>query len=81
VSEVEGRLQEIARSVFDDEGLVLTETTQASDVRGWDSLGHVSFMYSVESEFDIEFSEDEYVGFANVGELTRLIETKLTARA
>lgn len=76
------RLEGIARTVFDDDGLVLTADTTARDVPGWDSLGHVNFMYSIEDEFGVQFSEEEFVGFASIGELGLLLERKLdTARS
>jgi acyl carrier protein len=69
LTEVHERLQEIARSTFDLDDLVLTDATTAKDVPGWDSLAHVSFMYSVEEQFGVRFSEDEFVGFQDIGDL------------
>ncbi len=80
MTEISRRLEEIARSVFGDDSLVLSDSTKAADVAGWDSLGHVNFMYGVETEFDIQFSDDEFVGFENVGELSRMIQQKVATR-
>ena len=44
---------------------------------GWDSLAHVNFMLSLEDEFGVEFSEDEFVGFEDIGGLKRMLATKL----
>ncbi len=77
MSEIHERLQQIARSVFYDDSLVLTESTKAADVAGWDSLAHVNFMYGVENEFGVQFSEAEFLGFEDVGGLERLLEEKL----
>lgn len=79
MDEIHDRLQEIARDVFADDGLVLADSTAAGDVPGWDSLAHVNFMYSVEEAFDVRFSEDEFVGFADIGGLKRLLADKLAA--
>jgi acyl carrier protein len=73
------RLQSVARAVFGDDTLVLEGTTTAHDVVGWDSLGHVNFMYSVEEEFGVEFTEDEFTGFDNVAGLEAILEHKLRA--
>lgn len=73
------RLESVARAVFGDDSLVLDGTTTAHDVTGWDSLGHVNFMYSVEEEFGVEFTEDEFTGFDNVAGLEAILESKLTA--
>ena len=73
------RVQEIARDVFDDEELVLEDSTTAADVPGWDSLAHVNLMYSIEEEFGIRFSEEEFGGFTDVGALLRTIDAKAGA--
>jgi acyl carrier protein len=79
VSAIHTRLEQIAREVFDDDELVLTEWTTAGDVPGWDSLGHVNFMYCVEEEFGVRFSATEFAGYRNVGELKRTLEAKAAA--
>jgi acyl carrier protein len=76
VTDVHDELQEIARSTFDLDDLVLTDSTTAKEVPGWDSLAHVSFMYSVEEQFGVRFSEDEFAGFEDIGALKRMISEK-----
>jgi acyl carrier protein len=70
------RLEVLARDVFDDEQLKFHDTTTARDVEGWDSLGHVNLMFSIEQEFGVTFSEEEFTSFANIGELKKLLERK-----
>jgi acyl carrier protein len=70
------RLESIARDVFGDDGIVLTDETTAKDVPEWDSLGHVNFMYSVEQEFGVEFSADEFAGLSSIGALKRELARK-----
>jgi acyl carrier protein len=77
LNQIHDRLEEIARNVFDDDSLVLTDSTSAANVSGWDSLAHVNFMYSVENEFGVQFSEDEFIGFQDIGGLKRLLAEKI----
>jgi acyl carrier protein len=77
LNQIDTRLQEIARDVFGDDSLVLTDSTRVGKVSGWDSLGHVNFMLGVEYEFDVEFSEDELVGFEDIAGLKRILAPKL----
>jgi acyl carrier protein len=77
MDEIDARLQDIAREVFGDESLVLTDSTGPFDVPGWDSFGHVNFILSVENEFGVEFSDDEFVHFGRIGELKQLLAAKL----
>lgn len=77
MNEIDARLQDIAREVFGDDSLVLTDSTTPVEVPGWDSFGHVNFILSVANEFGVEFSDDEFVHFADIGELKQLLATKL----
>ena len=69
------RLEGIARDVFGDDTIVLTDETTSKDIPEWDSLGHVNFVYSVEQEFGVEFSADQFAELSNISalkqELTR----------
>lgn len=71
------RLQGLAREVFNDDSLVLTDSTNPGEVLGWDSMGHVNFILSVENEFGVEFSEGEFVRFSDIGGLKRMLAEKL----
>jgi acyl carrier protein len=79
MTSIRDRLQDIARAVFDDDELILRSSTTASDVNGWDSLGHISFMYSVEQAFAVKFNDQEYAGITDVGALEAILERKLDA--
>jgi acyl carrier protein len=70
------RLQDVFRDVFDDPNLVLTDTMTANDIEEWDSLQHVTLLFRIEEEFDVEFLGDEAASVADVGELTALLEQK-----
>ena len=77
MNSVHERLQDIARAVFDDDALVLEDWMTARDVAGWDSIAHVNFVYSIEEEFDVRLTDDEFAGFENVGALEKILERKL----
>lgn len=70
------KLTAIFRTMFNQPQLELREDLTAADVRGWDSLKHVSLMVTVESEFGIRFSNSEIADLANVGELIAMISEK-----
>ena len=75
--EVFERLNEVFRDVFDDETIVVGETTTANDIEDWDSLEHINLMAAVESEFAIKFSMGQVVTMKNVGEMADIILQKL----
>jgi acyl carrier protein len=67
--EILKKVIEIAKDVFDNEDIVLTEATTASDVEEWDSLTHMSLISDIEDEFGINFTLSEISGSKNLGEL------------
>lgn len=77
MNQIDDRLQEIAREVFRDDSLVLTDSAKPGEVPGWDSLAHMNFMLGVENEFGVEFSDDDFVRFVDIGGLKQLLAEKL----
>ena len=67
-------LQEVFRSTFEDDALVINRNTTAKDVVGWDSLTHVTLLVSLEERFGIRFKSSEVADLKNVGELLDLVE-------
>ena len=75
--QIEGRLQGVFRTVFDDPALVVESRTTANDVDGWDSLTHINLIVAVEREFKVRFTTAEVTGMKNVGDLLGAILRKL----
>ncbi len=66
-------IQEIARRVFQDESLVLTNETTAEDVEKWDSLNHINFIVAVEKAFGVKFKNAEIARLEDIGGLKKLV--------
>lgn len=69
-NEILAKLTEIARDVFDNDSVTLTDATTAADVAEWDSLTHLLFTNEIEDEFGITFTLSEVSNSQNVGDLT-----------
>jgi acyl carrier protein len=54
-----------------------TDETTAAEVPGWDSLNHVNVILEVEKFFKIRLKNIEILRLKNVGELQKLIDSKL----
>ena len=70
------QLLSIFRNVFDDDDLVISSSTTAQDIDGWDSLAHISLIVAIEKSFNLRFSTAEISDFENVGQMAELILRK-----
>lgn len=75
--EVLAKVQDIFRDVFDDDSLVISDSTNSNDIEDWDSLEHIALIVSMEKEFNTSFDIKEVNKLENVGGMIDLIMTKL----
>ena len=78
--EIMEKVTEIFRDVFDDDELVILDSTNSDDIEDWDSLEHISLIVSMEKEFDMKFDIKEVGELENVGEMIDLIIRKMEER-
>jgi acyl carrier protein len=55
----------------------LNDATVAAEVPGWDSLSHINVVLAVEKHFGVRFKSVEVLRLKNVGDLQRLLDSKL----
>lgn len=75
--EIMEKVNEIFRDVFDDEDLIITDSTNSDDIEDWDSLEHISLIISMEKEFNLKFDIKEVNKLENVGQMVDMIREKL----
>ena len=66
----------IFRDVLDNEEILLTVETTASDIDGWDSLAHIQLVVAFENHFNIRFTSSEIQSWDNVGAIVEAIQAK-----
>lgn len=71
--EVFERLNKVFREVFDDDEIVVTDTTTADDIEDWDSFEHINLIVAVEDEFSFKIPMGKTVTMKNVGEMVDII--------
>ena len=54
--------------------------TLAEQVPGWDSLNHVNVILAVEQHFGVRFKSREVLTLKNIGDLQRLLDSKMQSR-
>jgi acyl carrier protein len=75
-------LQDVFREVFDDDDIVLSNTTTAADIDGWDSMMHINLIIAIEKRFGVKFAAAEISKTKgddqNIGSLIAMLESKLS---
>ena len=74
------KVNDIFRDIFDDDILVITESTTADDIEDWDSLEQINILVAMERFFSIKFAVSDVENLQNVGETIDLIERKLAEK-
>jgi acyl carrier protein len=77
LEEIQRRLTEVFRDIFDREDIILIRETTSADIEDWDSLANISLVVAIEKEFGISFNLNEIKALADVGDMLDLIKTKV----
>ena len=70
-------LREVFIEVFNDESIVLNNSTNAEDIDEWDSLQHIMLIMGTEKKFGLKLTAEEVAELKNVGEMIDLVIKKL----
>jgi len=71
------KVREVFKAAFDIDPQLVSLETNASDIPGWDSVGHLSLASNLEQVFGITLDVDELMEMENVREIVRIITKKL----
>jgi acyl carrier protein len=74
---VTDELKAVVLNVLKLEDWEITDATLAAEVPGWDSLSHVNVVSAVEKHFGVRFKNAEVLRLSNIGDLQRLVNSKL----
>ena len=71
------KVQDIFQDIFDDENLLIQDSTNSDDIEDWDSLNHINLVSAIEQEFKIRFALGELQTLKDVGAMIDLMIDKL----
>ena len=74
---VSERLKKIILNELNLDKFDFKDETTANQVPGWDSFNHINVILAVEKDYNIHFKGLEILRVKNIGELQRLIDSKL----
>ncbi len=75
-AEIYSQLTPIFHDIFDDDSIVLTPETSATDIDSWDSFNHINLVIAIQKAFAVKFSTAELEQVATVGDIVALLEKK-----
>ena len=68
------------KAAFDVEPKTVTLLTKPDDIPGWDSMGHIALVSSLEQAFGLSFDVDEVMEMEDVRQIVKIVETHLAKR-
>jgi acyl carrier protein len=71
------QLTQIFRSVYDDDTMKLTASSNANDIEEWDSLNQIKIILACEHAFKIKFNPRKISTLENVGQMLDYLEREL----
>lgn len=77
---IQDKLTDIFKDVFDDDNISISDDTTADDIDDWDSLSQIRIIATIEKEFSIKFAFEEVASLNNVGDMIKIIEDKKRMR-
>ena len=75
--EVFNGVQDIFRDIFDEDDMVIENSTSSDEIEDWDSLNHINLVSAIEKEFKIKFALGELMTLKDVGAMVDLMVEKL----
>jgi len=73
-------VQEAFKAAFDIAPQLVSMETSASDISGWDSVGHLSLAGNLEEVFGISLDVDDLMEMENVRQIVSIITAKLAQK-
>jgi acyl carrier protein len=69
------------KAAFDVDPQSITIETKPNDIPGWDSMGHVALVSSLEQVFGLSFDVDEVMEMEDVRQIIRVVEAHLAKKS
>jgi len=55
----------------------MNDNTEAIEVPGWDSLNHANIIVAIENKYSVRFKGLEILKCKNIGDLQKLVDSKM----
>ncbi len=78
MTDFEEKLLEILSKVLLLEKKSITDDLRRKDFEAWDSMAHLVIVSEIENEFEIFFEDEEVIDLWTVGDIKKVLSTKLS---
>ena len=79
MSDFEDKLLDVLSKVLLLEKEKITDDLRRKDFEPWDSMAHLVLVSEIENEFDIFFEDEEVVDLWTVGDIKKVLGSKLAS--
>jgi len=79
MTDFEDKLLEILSKVLLLDKDKITDDLRRKDFEPWDSMAHLVVVSEIENEFEIFFEDEEVIDLWTVGDIKRVLATKLSS--
>ena len=74
------KVQDAFKATFEVDPQSVSLETNASDIPGWDSVGHLSLASNLDQSFGISLDVDELMEMENVRQIVHILSNKLAKK-
>jgi acyl carrier protein len=78
---ISDELKKVILSSLNLDSWEIKEDTVAQQIPGWDSLTHTNVILAIENHFGVRFKSREVLALKNLGDLQRLVDSKVADRS
>ncbi len=71
---MEDKIKEILATILEIDQSDINNNTNPDTVSSWDSLRHMKLVFSIEDEYDVQFSDDQIIQLTDVGKIINCIK-------
>jgi acyl carrier protein len=75
--QIQANLTDIFRAIFDDDRIVLSDSTNADDIEEWDSLNQIKIILACEQVFKVKLNARKVNTLTNVGQMIEYLQDAL----
>ncbi len=71
---MEDKIKEILATILEIDQSDVNNDTNPDTVSSWDSLRHMKLVFSIEDEYDVQFSDDQIIQLTDVGKIINCLK-------